>query len=123
MSRPRFRQVRDLSIVRSHELRTSAYIPLDVIGGDNLAITCPILFGEFGSKSLEAFGHFRKDVYRERFGWIDNFVRAGDPDLISELDGRLGEALSVGSSGNAFLTPGGRAGPAEGSDRRQGWRG
>ncbi len=76
-----------------------------VTGADNLIINAPITFGQLGGKCGEALQQYGRDAYRERYGWIDNFVRVTDPILIAELDAALVETLRTGTPDNAFLTP------------------
>ncbi len=74
-------------------------------GADNLIVTAALTFDELGGKCAEALRYFGQTQYRNRYPWIDNFVRVRDPGLIGELEQMLLEELQTGAPLNAFLTP------------------
>ena len=76
-----------------------------VTGADNLIIAVPITFDQLGDKCRESLDYFENDAYRERYSWIDNFLRVTDPLLVAELDTELIGVLRTGAPENAFLTP------------------
>jgi uncharacterized protein (TIGR04141 family) len=76
-----------------------------VSGADSLTLSAPIKFGELAAKCAEALTVFRQTRYRERYAWIDNFVRVRDRALIQELEQQLLEAVKSGTPGNTYLSP------------------
>jgi uncharacterized protein (TIGR04141 family) len=76
-----------------------------VTGADNLILSAPITFAELAAKCGETLDQYGRTSYRERYSWIDNFVRVTDPLLIADLDAALADALRNGAIENAFLTP------------------
>ena len=76
-----------------------------VTGADNLIISASLTIYQLGSKCRDALRHFGSTRYRDRYSWIDNFVRITDPVIITELDGALVQSIRSGETGNIFLTP------------------
>lgn len=76
-----------------------------VTGADNLILTAPITFEQLGRKCVDALENYRRDNYKARYAWIDNFTRITDPTQIACLDDALVATLRSGVPGSAFLTP------------------
>jgi uncharacterized protein (TIGR04141 family) len=76
-----------------------------VTGADNLILSAPITFTELAAKCGETLDQYARTNYRDRYSWIDNFVRVADPLLTADLDAALVNALRTGNIENAFLTP------------------
>ena len=76
-----------------------------VTGADNLILSVPLTIDQLGRKCVEALENYRRDTYKERYAWIDNFSRITDPTQIAALDDALVGALRSGAPENAFLTP------------------
>lgn len=76
-----------------------------VTGADNLIMNVAVTFEQLGNKCVQALTEFGKTRYRDRYAWVDNFNRIGDPVVIGKLDGLLIAEFKKATPENAYLTP------------------
>lgn len=76
-----------------------------VTGADNLTINVAVDFAGLGTKCDEALAYYASDKYKERYAWIDNFLRVSDPIKIDSLDAELVKRLNADELENIFLSP------------------
>jgi uncharacterized protein (TIGR04141 family) len=76
-----------------------------VTGADNLIINATVTFDGLGTKCGEAFAIFQQTAYRDRYPWIDNFIRVRDPLMVETLDKVLEDRLNDAAPVDIFLAP------------------
>jgi uncharacterized protein (TIGR04141 family) len=74
-------------------------------GADNLIISVGISITGLADKCVEALTIYKSTKYRERYPWIDNFVRVKDPVVIAELDEMMLDDFTSPEAENVFLSP------------------
>jgi uncharacterized protein (TIGR04141 family) len=76
-----------------------------ITGADNLILNVSIKFAELATKCGEALLHYKKENYRERYAWIDNFQRVQDKALVKQLEENLFVSMQDETSESIFLSP------------------
>ena len=73
-------------------------------GADALKFSTSIAFADIGDLLDELLAAYKDNVYKERFGWIDN-IREVDLMLASQLNGRLLDAVHKSEFDRMHLAP------------------
>ncbi len=82
-------------------------VPLRTLsGGDStLSISANVNFSGLGPLCDALLPLYRKRLYREHFGWVDNIRQVRDPTRLETLEEALLHELSHGENPGAYLAP------------------
>lgn len=92
----------DLLNVISGQPRDDA-LARKLVGSDSLSITAEMCFLDLGQKCDALLQSFLKDDYKKAFAFIDHLQMVRDPQLESQLDGKLVDAMAERRSAKLML--------------------
>jgi len=99
--------LRDLARVAGGTPKDSAFADF-VAGKDSLSITCEVDTDSLEQKCTEILGVYAGSEYKTEYKWVDQMRTVQEKDIVSELDGKLMDAIATlrtGGHSDLHLAP------------------
>jgi uncharacterized protein (TIGR04141 family) len=83
---------------------SSSSVGTNVMGSDALRVSCKVEFSELGSKCTQLLNLSRKQIYKEKYSWIDNIEPVKSSSERADLDALLVEKINSRDNDRLYLS-------------------